>query len=207
MEQEEKAMMSTTAGANTVWKRQNERLEKRLRALNGLEAQFEENVTLSEPETLVTKLVALQFFDAMQPLSEMEYQQVKNTNEEALTIPGMLVATLKPPKRKKARVGVWKLRAGVRHEAGDFSWWTGCHSHQVIGRIGISKAWSISTADVKTAFLQAPRRMTPGRATVISPPMGLKEADILQSGNCEKMVSRWGALWTGEKSQRLGHTS
>ena len=60
MEQEEKAMMSTTAGANTVWKRQNERLEKRLRALNGLEAQFEENVTLREPETLVTKLVALE---------------------------------------------------------------------------------------------------------------------------------------------------
>ena len=91
---------------------------------------------------------------------------------------------------------MWKLCGGVRHEAGDFSWWTGCHIHQVIGRI-----------DVKTAFLQAPRRMTPGRATVISPPMGLKEADILQSGNCEKMVSRWGALWTGEKSQRLGHTS
>ena len=87
---------------------------------------------------------------------------MKNTNEEADNPRHAGRNAETTESEESTGGGVWKLRAGVRHEAGDFSWWTGYHSHQVIGRIGISKAWSISTADVKTAFLQAPRRMTPG---------------------------------------------
>ena len=41
---------------------------------------------------------------AIRPLSEKEFQQVKEVNEDVTTIPGMLVATLKPPSRWKARV-------------------------------------------------------------------------------------------------------
>ena len=41
--------------------------------------------------------------------------------------------------------------------------------------------WSISTVDVKTAFLQAPRRATPGHITVVQPPQILKEAEAMES--------------------------
>lgn len=44
------------------------------------------------------------------------------------------------------------------------------------------------TADVKTAFLQAPRRATPGRATCISPPSVLRDAGVLQKGAGQKWL-------------------
>ena len=42
------------------------------------------------------------------------------------------------------------------------------------------KDLTILTSDIKTAFLQAPRRLTPGRITILTPPAILREAQLLQ---------------------------
>ena len=55
------------------------------------------------------------------------------------------------------------------------------------------RGWSISTVDVKTAFLQAPRRATPGHITVVQPPQILKEAEAMGSREEQWLVT--GALY------------
>ena len=42
------------------------------------------------------------------------------------------------------------------------------------------KDLTILTSDIKTAFLQAPRRLTPGRITILTPPTILREAQLLE---------------------------
>ena len=48
------------------------------------------------------------------------------------------------------------------------------------------EGFALGTADVKTAFLQAPRRRTHGRETIVSPPAILREAGVLSYGWAER---------------------
>ena len=117
-------------------------------------------------------------------------------------LPSLLVATRKPPKRLKARIvacGNFAAGAGIAsadNAAG------GCDNGTVRLLVSTSAhhGWSISTVDVRTAFLQAPRRPTPGKSTVVQPPQILKEANVLGS-----TTERWevtGALYGLVESPR-----
>ena len=91
----------------------------------------------------------------------------------------MLVAVKKPPMKLKARVVACGNHA---QEA------TGCTTaggvDTVVVRTLVSlaahKDLTILTSDIRTAFLQAPRRLTPGRITILTPPAILREAQLLQ---------------------------
>ena len=62
----------------------------------------------------------------------------------------------------------------------------------IVARVMVAMAarneWSICTADVRTAFLQAERRPTPGKVTIVTPPGLLKETGILQKGAQERWL-------------------
>ena len=216
MEEEEKAVMTSVADAVLVVKLQEEKesVEKKLKALSKLEE--EHTGVKQEEETLVTRPVSLEevrgnleewtealrdeyksFINhgAIKPLDESDYLEVKKNNEEVITIPGMLVATLKPPNRKKARVVACGNHVQEDHQRQDISaGGIDAIVTRTLVAIASRKSWSISTADVKTAFLQAPRRTTPGKATVITPPSILRESKILNKGNGERWLVT-GALY------------
>ena len=50
--------------------------------------------------------------------------------------------------------------------------------------------WEVGTADVKTAFLQAPRRENGNQCTIINPPNIAREAGILRFGGKERWLVR-----------------
>ena len=95
------------------------------------------------------------------------------------SIPTMLVAVKKPPMKLKARVVAYGNHA---QEA------TGCTTaggvDTVVVRTLVSlaahKDLTILTSDIKIAFLQAPRRLTPGRVMILTPLAILREAQLLQ---------------------------
>ena len=212
VEREEKAIMTSLEDAKLVLKLQREcnKLEHCLKALNEVETIYQDKKIKEVQETLVTRAVTLEevrqdvngwkealmaeytsLIDhgAIQPLSEVEFAEVKRTNEEVTTIPGMLVATLKPPNRRKARVVACGNYVQEVHDKQEVSA-GGLDSIVTRSLVALAsrKQWSIATADVKTAFLQAPRRATPGKATIISPPSILREAGVLQHGVAERWL-------------------
>ena len=216
LEMEEKAVLEDENGAHTVLQIREtcEETERRLKALSEVEKNYEQFD--QGEQTLITRPVSLEevkrnieewkpaLYDeyqslinhgAIQPLAEDDYVKLKESCDEITAIPGMLVATLKPPAKKKARMvacGNYVKDDLTKQEvsAGGID--------AIVVRTLISRAavedWSVGTADVKTAFLQAPRRQTPGKATVITPPAVWRDAGILRHGNAE----RWkvtGALY------------
>ena len=114
----------------------------------------------------------------------------------------MLVSTLKPPSRKKARVVACGNHVLSGAERGDLSaGGIDTIAFRSLVSMATSEGFSLGTADVKTAFLQAPRRSTPGRETIVQPPAILKEAGVLSYGWAE----RWkvmGALYGLVESPR-----
>ena len=216
LEMEEKAVLEDESGAHTVLqiREQCEETERRLKALNEVERNFQQ-IDQGE-QTLITRPVSLEEVKnnieewkpalyeeyqslinhgAIQPLAEQDYVRLKESCDEITTIPGMLVATLKPPARKKARMVACGNYVKDDHSKQEVS---AGGIDAIVVRTLISRAavegWSVGTADVKTAFLQAPRRQTPGKATVVTPPSVWRDAGILRHGSSE----RWrvtGALY------------
>ena len=216
LEMEEKAVLEDESGAYTVLqiRGQCEETERRLKALSEVEKNFQQ-IDQGE-QTLITRPVSLEEVKnnieewrpalyeeyqslinhgAIQPLAEQDYVRLKESCDEITSIPGMLVATLKPPARKKARMVACGNYVKDDHSKQEVS---AGGIDAIVVRTLISRAavegWSVGTADVKTAFLQAPRRQTPGKATVVTPPSVWRDAGILRHGSSE----RWrvtGALY------------
>ena len=154
--------------------------EHRLKALNTVKKSYEEERSKESQETLAARSVTLEEVrrdlegwkealraeykssidhGAIRRLSEEEFQQVKGVNDEVITIPGMLVATLKPPSRRKARVVACGNYVQESHTKQEVS--AGALDSMVtrsLIALASRKKWSLATADVKTAFLQANER-------------------------------------------------
>ena len=220
LEQEERALLDDEIGVQVPGqvRKECEKIEVKLRALQSVEE-------LQEPDhaTLVTKSISLEEVrrninewkpaleaeyrslkdhKAICPINEEEYQRLRKEREVMESIPGMLVATLKPPSRKKARVVACGNHVQSGAERGDLSaGGIDTIAFRSLVSMATREGFSIGTADVKTAFLQAPRRSTPGRETIVQPPAILKEAGVLSYGWAE----RWkvtGALYGLVESPR-----
>ena len=169
-----------------------QRLEGALRGLAKLEPM------VKEQETLVTKTLTLDEVrreleewkepikseyesllkhKAIEPINKEQYQELQRTHDIEV-IPGKLVATIKPPFKRKARLVACGNQASKNEDvevaAGGLC--------TVCTRSLVSKAaqneWGCATVDVKTAFLQAPRREEKGKLTLVTPPAITKEAQV-----------------------------
>ena len=106
------------------------------------------------------------------------------------TIPGMVVSVIKPPYKLKSRF----VACGnyVEVDPQDVPETAAGGLDAIVARVMVAMAarhhWTVSTADVRTAFLQAERRSTPGRVTVVTPPSLLKDTQILKEGSQEKWL-------------------
>ena len=127
--------------------------------------------------------------EAIRPISQQEYQDLHKTME-VTTIPGMVVSVIKPPYKLKSRF----VACGnyVEVDPQDVPETAAGGLDAIVARVMVAMAarhhWTVSTADVRTAFLQAERRSTPGRVTVVTPPSLLKDTQILKEGSQEKWL-------------------
>ena len=211
-ERDERAMMSTKEDAEMVMnlQRQCEELEGHLCALQheevkeddygtGEETLVSKNIPIEEvrkdlakwKEAMVSEYESLIQHGAISPIDEMQYNVLKDEKNMVSTIPGMMVSVLKPPQRRKARFVACGNYMTGQHEKQEVSA-GGLDAIVVRTMISVAtnKRWSIGTADVRTAFLQAPRRETGDQCTVINPPTIVKEANILKYGWKEKWLVR-----------------
>ena len=127
---------------------------------------------------------------AIQPITRSEMEDMKN-NYQVEVVPGKLVAVMKPPGKRKARLvacGNIACQQSDNISAGGLD--------TIAIRTMICEAaqqrWCLATCDVKTAFLQAPRREGDGKVTIITPPGVAK--GVLRHGEEERWVVS-GALY------------
>ena len=168
-------------------------IEKRIEEHEALQEAEEEEVLVNQPvpleevrrnlpqwkEALKKEYDSLRGYGAIRPIGTKEYAELQEQYEVVESLPTMLVAVKKPPMKLKARVVACGNHA---QEA------TGCTTaggvDTVVVRTLVSlaahKDLTILTSDIKTAFLQAPRRLTPGRITILTPPAILREAQLLE---------------------------
>ena len=221
LEQEERALLDDEIGVHVPGqlRKECERIEIKLRALQSVEEELQDH----DQATLVTRSIPLEevrrninewkpaleaeyrsLIDhkAICPIDEEEYQRLRKQCDVVESIPGMLVSTLKPPSRKKARVVACGNHVQSGAERGDLSaGGIDTIAFRSLVSMATREGFSLGTADVKTAFLQAPTRSTPGRETIVQPPAILKEAGVLSYGWAE----RWkvtGALYGLVESPR-----
>ena len=221
LEQEERALLDDEIGVHVPGqlRKECERIEIKLRALQSVEEELQD----LHQVTLVTRSIPLEevrrninewkpaleaeyrsLIDhkAICPIDEEEYQRLRKQCDVVESIPGMLVSTLKPPSRKKARVVACGNHVQSGAERGDLSaGGIDTIAFRSLVSMATREGFSLGTADVKTAFLQAYRRSTPGRETIVQPPAILKEAGVLYYGWAE----RWkvtGALYGLVESPR-----
>lgn len=195
---EEKMLLEKSEIVPTLRALQEEKshLETMLRALALDEEQ-------KEKECLVTKTLGLdevrRELSQWQPAIQAEYDSLKNDNairpisrEEYVrlcrdptisveTVPSKLVATLKPPSRRKARIVACGNRAS-QAESNVSAGGADTIAVRALISAACQRGWEISAMDVKTAFLQAPCRTTPGKVRIVTPPAIVKESGVLEEG-------------------------
>ena len=105
---------------------------------------------------------------AIRPIMRSELEEMKK-DYQVEVVPGKLVAVVKPPGKRKARLVACGNMACQRPEnisAGGLD--------TIAIRTMICEAaqqqWCLATCDVRTAFSQAPRREGDGKLTAIAPP-------------------------------------
>ena len=139
--------------------------------------------------SLQAEYQSLLSYEAIQPISVMEYQKL-HQSVEVTTIPGMVVSVIKPPYKLKSRFVACGNHVEVDPQ--DIPEIAAGGLDAIVARVMVAIAarhqWCINTADVRTAFLQAERRPTPGKVTVVTPPGLLRDTQILQEGPQERWL-------------------
>ena len=183
-------------------------MERQLRKMDALEAKAVEKeclvtrtVELTEVrqdlegwrEAISKEYESLLQHRAIQPIGGTEFEGLKNSNKQLEIIPAKLVATVKPPNRRKARVvGCGNQAHWVEEDvtAGGID----TIAVRAIVSGAASNGWKISVADFKTAFLQAPRRDVGNKCTIVTPPQVLRDLKLMECGDQERWVVK-GALY------------
>ena len=180
-------------------------LEGYLRSMQACESE------IIEQEVLQTKTVAMQevrnayqdwtkpfqeeYNDlvktVIQPLDETELKVILNGSSQVERIPGKMVATVKPPSKKRGRI----VACGnfISHPPGETSaGGLDCIALRAVLRKAAHENWGIATTDVRRAFLNAPRLEKGGRVTLVDPPMLLEKMGITKPGEVWRVT---GALY------------
>lgn len=186
------------ASSNGVaWNRlqmEQQRLEASLKTVQTVEDEC--NKQLAE-EVLQTKTISMQevrenYMDWVKPFAEeysnltqtvitpLDQQQLAEVMKNAVKIervPGKLVATLKPPAKQRGRiVACGNFMSEVNGETSASG--LDCIGLRAVLRKAADQAWSVSSLDVRRAFLNAPRLEQPGHVTLVDPPALLQKMGI-----------------------------
>ena len=218
--QEEKSLTDYESVGEVIMGVQEElaTMERRLKKLEALEAKA------IEKECLVTRTVdlgevrqdlegwrdavqkeydSLLQHQAIQPISGEEFNDMKRSNSQLEVIPAKLVATVKPPQRRKARiVGCGNQALSIEDDltAGGID----TIALRTIVDGAATNGWQTSVADFKTAFLEAPRSDVGNKCTIVTPPQVLRDLKLMEYGDQERWVVKGGPIRAGGIPKRLG---
>ena len=127
----------------------------------------------------------------IQPLDPTELRSTLESSNQVERVPGKLVATIKPPSKKRGRI----VACGnfISHPPGETSAsGLDCIALRSVLRMSANEQWEIASTDVRRAFLNAPRLERGGRTTLVDPPMLLQKMGITKPGEVWKVT---GALY------------
>ena len=173
---------------------EKQRLEASLKAVQVVEEEFNKEVT---NEVLQTKTIGMQevkenYMDWVEPFAEeyknlvqtvitpLDRQQLDDVLKGAVKVervPGKLVATVKPPAKKRGRIvacGNFMSEVQGETSAGGLD----CIGLRAVLRKASDLDWDVSSLDVRRAFLNAPRLEKPGHVTLVDPPMLLQKMGV-----------------------------
>ncbi len=168
-------------------------LEGRLKALQGVEQEQQE----ATAQVLQTKTVSMAevkehykewtepfqeeyqtlIKTVIKPLSASQAREEIGTATKVQRVPGKLVATIKPPSKKRGRIvacGNYADQATSQTSASGLD--TICIRAMV--RVAADRRWSLTSTDVRQAFLNAPRVEKEGHLTLVDPPKLLQTMGI-----------------------------
>ena len=127
----------------------------------------------------------------IQPLDETELKSILDGSSKVERVPGKMVATIKPPAKKRGRI----VACGnfISHPPGETSA-SGLDSIalRAVLRKAAHENWGIASTDVRRAFLNAPRLEKGGRITLVDPPMLSQKMGITKPGEVWRVT---GALY------------
>ena len=101
---------------------------------------------------------------AIEPINREQCLELQKTHDIEV-IPGKLVATIKPPFKRKARLVACGNQTSENEDAEVAAGGLCTLSTRSLVSKASQQGWSCATVDVKTAFLQAPRRAEKGKLT------------------------------------------
>ena len=130
-------------------------------------AEVKADAELWKP-VIMDEIVSLESTETIEPLTGDQVNQLEGEVEH---IPGKLICSRKAPDgRRKARIvgcgNYSSVAATVETSTGGLD----AVSLRVLVALASQERWTIGTTDVKSAFLQAPRRAAAHRTTLVRPP-------------------------------------
>ena len=173
---------------------ERQRLEVSLKAVQTVEEEFNKEVA---NEVLQTKTISMQevrenYMDWVEPFAEeysnlvqtvitpldrQQLDEVLKTAVKVERVPGKLVATIKPPSKKRGRiVACGNFMSEVQGETSASG--LDCIGLRAVLRKASDLDWEVSSLDVRRAFLNAPRLEQPGHVTLVDPPMLLQKMGV-----------------------------
>ena len=113
----------------------------------------------------------------IRPLDEKELKTVLATHSKVERIPAKLVATVKPPSKRRGRIvacGNFSSQPTGETSASGLD----CIALRAVLRRAAHEHWDVVSTDVRRAFLNAPRLEDSGKVTLVDPPALLHRMGI-----------------------------
>ena len=118
----------------------------------------------------------------IEPLTPVQVKEAISRATHVERVPGKMVATVKPPGKKKGRIvacgNFTEASTSTDNSAG------GVDSITIrsVLRLAADRKWQVTVCDIRRAFLNAPRLELPGHLTLVSPPPLLTTMQITKPG-------------------------
>lgn len=118
----------------------------------------------------------------IEPLTPFQVKEAISRATHVERVPGKMVATVKPPGKKKGRIvacgNFTEASTSTDNSAG------GVDSITIrsVLRLAADRKWQVTVCDIRRAFLNAPRLELPGHLTLVSPPPLLTTMQITKPG-------------------------
>lgn len=143
---------------------------------------------------------------AIRPIDAASFEELDSNYEQVEILPTMLVVVQKPPRKLKTRI----VACGSHAQSSQGDTTAGGVDTVVVRTLtslAADRNLAILTSDIRTAFLQAARRCTPGRITILNPPAILKAAGCLELKDEKLEVGGRSGVRTSKEAKGRGRLS
>lgn len=135
----------------------------------------------------------------IKPLNGEQTKELINNSEKVERVPGKVVATIKPPFKRRGRIVACGNFAATTSDFETAASAIDTISVRAVLRLAADRQWQVSSTDIKQAFLNAPRLEKPKCTTLVDPPQFLRDLQVVAPNETWQVV---GALYGFSESPR-----